>query len=214
MIGPPGPVTASPKHIAPPEPVEGSARRSYWSHSSHRTDKTNRTNGRIEGFCPRDNASTGGPARTARRQAIHPGWNSASSRSSTTLIRSKMYSIPLYRISTPQSRNTDVRSFSYSKVVATRNEAGFSAIASYQCASTAHAIQSVKAPETSSMIVAYCFRSSRRTPAMLKPRAKGGQSRMDDFTKVESRLPQVGCRMICSDTVTAKTAKIFAAIFP
>jgi len=37
---------------------------------------------------------------------------------------------------------------------------------------------------------------------------------MDDFTKVESRLPQVGCRMICNDTVTANTAKTFAAIFP
>jgi len=64
------------------------------------------------------------------------------------------------------------------------------------------------------MRAAYCLRSSRTTPARLKPRAKGGQSRMDDFTKVESRLPQVGCRRICSDTVTAKTAKIFAEIFP
>jgi len=37
---------------------------------------------------------------------------------------------------------------------------------------------------------------------------------MDDFTKVERRLPQVGCRRICSNTATTKTAKIFAEVLP
>jgi hypothetical protein len=43
----------------------------------------------------------GGPARTARRQAIHPGWNKASNRSKPTLARSSKYMILSYRISTP-----------------------------------------------------------------------------------------------------------------
>jgi hypothetical protein len=72
----------------------------------------------------------------------------------------------------------------------------------------------VKVPETSNMRAAYCLRSSRKTPARLKPRATGGQSRMDDFTKVERRLPQAGCRRICSEIATPSIAKIFADVFP
>lgn len=125
-----------------------------------------------------------------------------------------MYSIPLYRIGTPGQETRMREASAILPLSRPGNEAGFSAIASHQCPNNAHASHSVKTPETSSMTAAYCLRSSRRTPATLKPRAKGGQSRMDDFTKVESRLPQVGCRRICSDTVTAKTAKIFAAILP
>jgi hypothetical protein len=72
----------------------------------------------------------------------------------------------------------------------------------------------VKAAETRRIAIAYRFCSSRITPIRLTTKAIGGQSRMDDFTKVERRLPQVGCRMIWRGTVTAKTAKIFAAVLP
>jgi len=83
-----------------------------------------------------------------------------------------------------------------------------------QCMKEGSRNRAVTTAETSSITIAYVLRSSRRTPATLKTKAKGGQSRIDDFTKVESRLPHPGCRMISSGTVTPRTAKIFAAVLP
>ena len=158
------------------------------------------------------------PARTAVAQAIHPGWNSASSASNATLTRSKMYSILSYRICTPTQKHgrEALRPLYYCRGGEEgrffRNRRGCAA--SRQGMKRGRRIKSVKAPDTSSMRSAYTLRWSSMTPIILKTRAKGGQSSMRDFTKIPSGLLHPGRRISSSGMATPKIAKIFAAVFP
>lgn len=149
-------------------------------------------------------------------QAIHPGWNSASSASNATVTRSRMDLILSYRIRTPTQKHG--REALWPLYYCRGGEEGRffrnRGCVPRQCARKDQESRSVMAPEIRSITIAYVLRWSLMMPITLSTKATGGHVSRRNPARARHGLLQLGLSRSIRITDNPAAARTFAAILP